>query len=636
MHRSLSLILICALLAPLTPVLHAQAPGLTIPQIQGPGPASPYDGQQLSAPLVGCVTGVAAEGFYLQDPTGDGDAATSDGIYVYRYGGWRNPRQLKPGDLVEIRHYRVQEFYGQTELSGLSNDKASTYRLLGSCTLPPPAHIEPPVDPQADLEVQYERVEGQLVVIDLDASVVGPTQRYESRYEAGDPEITVAQRGSPYFGGRPFAGELPVDRGTLALSGGLGFDLPVANTFDRVTAAGLTGVLTYQFGRYVLLVTDPAPLRVVAADAVAAAAGADAVAADAVAADAGAVLTALIAEPPAGDDEWTACTWNAENLFDAVDDGDGDVGDWSPSDQRAYRAAVDARARLLREVLGGCTVVGLQELEGKDAVWADVARALGPTYGFDYWESADVRDLSVGLLYDSARVELRRSAAAPLCGPVDYGVDVTAERGGRVWQSECPIGSYPLYDRPPYVADLVVASAAGDRHIEVRAVVVHLKSKRGDESVNLGRRIEQARHVRSLLDAPLAIGLGDFNDDLGSETMREMAGLVNVYGRHAAPLERYSYVYQGRAQAMDHVVMTEELDRTVVRGGPVHVNADRGETVDPTDPAARSSDHDPLLVRFAFRPTAVSDVLVSAACGALQPLLPLEVDDQSGGDEDHQ
>ncbi len=622
MHRPLSLILICALLAPLTPILHAQAPRLTIPQIQGPGFASPYDGQQFSAPLVGCVTGVAAEGFYLQDPAGDGDAATSDGIYVYRYGGWRNPRQLKPGDLVELRQFRVQEFYGQTELSGLSNDKASTYRLLGSCTLPPPVRIGPPVDPEADLEVHYERVEGQLVVIDLDASVVGPTQRYESRYAAGDPEITVAQQGSPYFGRRPFAGELPMDRGTFALSGGLGVDLPVANTFDRVTAAGLTGVLTYQFGRYVLLVTDPAPLRVAAA-----AAGADAVAA---------TQAAPIAEPPAADNEWTACTWNAENLFDAVDDGDGDVGDWSPANVAAYRAAVDARARLLREVLGSCTVVGLQEVEGKDAVWADVARALGPSYRFDYWESADVRDLSVGLVYDSRRVELRSSAAAPLCGPVDYGVDVTAERGARVWQSECPAGSYPLYDRPPYVADLVVASAAGDRHVEVRVVVVHLKSKRGDESANLGRRIGQARHVRSLLDAPLSLGLGDFNDDLGSETMRALAGLVNLYERHTAAPERYSYVYQGRAQAVDHVVMTEALDRLILRGGPVHANADRGERVDPADPAARSSDHDPLLVRFAFSPTAVSDVLLSAACGALQPVLPLEVDDQGGSHGDDQ
>lgn len=617
MHRSLSLILICALLAPCTPALLAPARGITIPQIQGSGRTSPYDGQQFSAPLQGCVTGVAAEGFYLQDTEGDGDSTTSDGIYVYRYGGWRNPRQLKPGDLIELRQFRVQEFYGQTELSGLPNDKAGAYRLLGSCGLPAAVRIEPPVDARADPEVSYERVEGQRVVLDLDASVVGPTQRYESRYAAGDPEITVVQQGSPYFGRRIFAGQLPVDRGTLALSGGLGIDLPPVNTFDRITAKDLTGVLAYQFGRYVLLVTDPAPLRVTAADALAG-------------------PPAVAAEPPAGGDEWTACTWNAENLFDEVDDGDGDVGDWSPPDRAAYRAAVDARAQLIREVLGSCTVAALQELEGKDAVWEDVARALGPNYRFDYWESADVRDLSVGIVYDSRRVELRRSAAAPLCVPADYGVDVTAERGARVWQSQCPAGSYLLYDRPPYVADLVVAGATGDRHIEVRVVVVHLKSKRGDESVNLERRILQARHVRSLLDAPLSIGLGDFNDDLGSETVQELAGLVSLYGRHTASAGRYSYVYNGRAQAVDHVVMTEELDRLILRGGPVHANADRGETANPNDPAARGSDHDPLAARFAFRPTAVSDVLVSAACGALQPLLSLEVDDQGHGNERHQ
>ena len=75
---------------------------MTIPRIQGPGLASPYAGQQLAGPLRGCITGVTAEGFFLQDPTGDGDARTSDGIYVYRYSKWMNPRKLKPGDLVEI------------------------------------------------------------------------------------------------------------------------------------------------------------------------------------------------------------------------------------------------------------------------------------------------------------------------------------------------------------------------------------------------------------------------------------------------------------------------------------------------------------------------------------------------------
>ena len=46
------------------------------------------------------------------------------------------------------------------------------------------------------------------------------------------------------------------------LTGGTGVDLPDVGTGDRVSATNLTGVLAYQFGRYVLLVEDPAAIRV--------------------------------------------------------------------------------------------------------------------------------------------------------------------------------------------------------------------------------------------------------------------------------------------------------------------------------------------------------------------------------------
>ena len=39
-------------------------------------------------------------------------------------------------------------------------------------------------------------------------------------------------------------------------------DLPTVNTFDRVEADDLTGILAYQFGRYVFLVENPQALRV--------------------------------------------------------------------------------------------------------------------------------------------------------------------------------------------------------------------------------------------------------------------------------------------------------------------------------------------------------------------------------------
>ncbi|MGE5603792.1 MAG: hypothetical protein ACM30E_12135, partial [Nitrososphaerales archaeon] len=316
MHRAFIVLLTAVLFSPWFASTGSPGTPLSISQLQGPGAASPYEGQKLARPLRGCVTGVAAEGFFLQDPTGDGNPATSDGIYVYRYSAWKNPRRLKPGDLLELSTYKVTEFYGQTELTGLPSDKNAAYHLLGKCALPAPAALVPISDPQADPAAQYERYEAMRVVVDLDASVAGPTQRYESRYPAGDPELTLIPAGSPYYGRRIFADQLPVDRGTLALSGGLGVDLPGANVFDRVAAAGLTGVLAYQFGRYILLVDNPAAIRVQPA------------------------ATALPSISPAEDDEWTLCTFNAENLFDAVDDGDGDMGDWAPESDPAYRAGL--------------------------------------------------------------------------------------------------------------------------------------------------------------------------------------------------------------------------------------------------------------------------------------------------------
>lgn len=601
MYRAVILLLAAVFFAPRLPASQSSGTALTIPQIQGAGATSPLAGQKLARPLRGCVTGVAAEGFFLQDPAGDGNPATSDGIYVYRYSSWKNPRGLKPGALVELSTYKVMEFYGQTELSGLPNDKASTYRVIGKCPLPAPVPIESPIPMDKPPTEQYEPLEGQRITIDFTASVVGPTQRYASRYPAGDPEMTLAPLGSPLWGARIFAAALPVDIGTITLTGGLGVDLPMVNTFDRIEAKGLTGILAYQFGRYVFLVENPGALHVTPGN------------------------LAPVRITPAGPDEWTACTFNAENLFDAVDDHDGDMGDWAPTTQAMYRANVARRAALIRDRLGGCTVLAVQEIEGKDAVWADLAQALGPSYRFDYLESADVRDITVGLIYDASRVELRHSASVQACSAVDYGVDDGAARGPRRDVQSCPNGLYPLYDRAPYMADVVVSNAAGDRRAEVRRmdvrlVVVHLKSKRGDEEANAPRRVQQARQVAAALRetearTPLAITLGDFNDDLSSEPVGELRGLVNLYERHAPPADRYSYIYNGRAQAVDHIAMTPQMDAYYLDGGPAHVNADYAEPL--PGAVGRTSDHDPLVARFGFQPTGISEGLLGAAAGAL-------------------
>ena len=300
----------------------AQTGCLTIGQIQGPGGSSALDGRKGLGCVTGCVTGVAADGFYIQSARPDADPQTSEGIFVYRWSGWTNPRKLKPGDLLEIRDFGVQEFYGSTEIVKLKSDRETAYRRLGSCDLPDPILIEPPIDPDTDPEPVLERYEGMRVALDVDGYVSGPTTRYISRFPAGDPEITLIPVNSPLAARRIFAGEIPPGRGMIYLSGGLGRDLPAVRVGDRLTASRLTGILAFQFGRYVLLVDGDSPPITVQ-------------------------TTPEQPQPriPIASDEFGVCSFNVENLFDAVDDGDGDVGDWSPADDAEFAARLEKRAR---------------------------------------------------------------------------------------------------------------------------------------------------------------------------------------------------------------------------------------------------------------------------------------------------
>lgn len=574
---------------------------LTISQIQGPGNVSPHAGRTDPACLTGCVTGVTANGFFLQSTAPDGDPKTSEGIFVYRFDGWTNPRGLGPGDLIELAGFEIQEFYGQTEIVGLSGDTDASYRAVARCDLPAPVPVPPLIDPATEPAALYEPFEGMRVALSFDGAVTGPTARYASRYPAGDPEIVLVDRGSPLYGARIFAQDgttaavssLPAGRGMIYLAGGLGVDLPDVGAGDAVRAQGLTGVLAYQFGRYVLLVDDPAPLRVID------------------------VPDAADGEGPIGPGEFAICTFNLENLFDAADDGDGDVGEWSPMDRAGFERVLAKRANAIREDLQGCTVIGVQEVEGKDDVWEALAQASGPSYRYDYFESADVRDITVGIVYDSRRVTLRHSDQPQACTPVDYGVDYTSARGARARANPCAPGAYPLFDRPPHLADLTIRNAAGERALEVRVIVNHLKSKRGEETINAPRRAEQARFVAGLLTEPNAVALGDFNDPLGTPTLAQFAGYVSLYEAHLPPTDRYTYIFNGLSEPLDHFIMTPELDRHFLGGGPVHINADFPEKRPPDATSRRSSDHDPLFVRFSFRPTGVSAALAGAVTGAV-------------------
>jgi predicted extracellular nuclease len=142
----------------------------------------------------------------------------------------------------------------------------------------------------------------------------------------------------------------------------------------------------------------------------------------------------------------------------------------------------------------------------------------------------------------------------------------------------------------------------------VFVIANHFNSKGGDQPL-FGRfqpptrssevqRHAQAMAVRGFVDRvqrinPLAsiVVLGDINDFEFSETAEILAGDLHLVDlpRLLPPGERYTYVFDGNSQVLDHILISLPL---VIRGFDydiVHTNAEYSD---------QASDHDPQVVRL--------------------------------------
>ncbi len=145
------------IVVPLPPA-DCEAPTVTIGSVQGPGDASPVVGA--SVQIEGVVTGDfqvgGFEGYYLQD-AGDGDAATSDGIFVYAPTGL----DVAEGDVVHIAG-TVSEFFGMTEITATANAICAT-----GAGLPGATEFSLPAEP-----ADYESLEGMRVTLPQTLSIL--------------------------------------------------------------------------------------------------------------------------------------------------------------------------------------------------------------------------------------------------------------------------------------------------------------------------------------------------------------------------------------------------------------------------------------------------------------------------------
>ena len=99
--------------------------------IQGSGASAAITGNVTTqGVVVADIEGAAAgSGFYLQDATGDGDAATSDGIFVFT--GASN--LVNAGDVVRVTGF-ARERFNQTAINGSNSNTAAVTQVLNCGT----------------------------------------------------------------------------------------------------------------------------------------------------------------------------------------------------------------------------------------------------------------------------------------------------------------------------------------------------------------------------------------------------------------------------------------------------------------------------------------------------------------------
>jgi predicted extracellular nuclease len=580
-------------------------PGLRIHDVQGAAHRSPYTGQRVLA-VPGVVSVLGRNGFWLADPQPDADPATSEGLFVFTGAAPTvsvGDAVTATGTVTEFRPGSTATNLTVTELTGPTVTVTVTApgqpvpdpTLVGpGGRVPPPAVIEDDAagdvettgvfDPATDGLDFWESLEGTRIEL-RDAAVVGP------RSDFG--ELPVAPAGS---GVRTTRGGIvlrPDDANPeRVLLDDVLAPVPTADVGD--TLAGSTvGVLDYSFANYKLLVTATPTVAT------------------------GALAREVTRRARLY--ELAVATFNVENL---------DPGD--PQEK------FDRLAATVVTNLASPDLLALEEVQddtgpANDGVvtagatlaklTAAIAAAGGPAYRWRLIDPVDGADggepggnIRVAFLF---RTDRGLSFVDRPGGTATSDTTVVAGPGGAPRLSASP-GRLSPNDPAFANSRKPLAGEFRWRGRTFFAIANHFNSKGGDQPLSgrfqpPARASEAQRHAQAgiLHDFVAAIEardrnaeivvLGDINDFDWSVTADILVGggeLVDLPRTLPLP-ERYTYVFEGNSQVLDHILISPALSRRILPFLPqlrydydvVHVNSEFAD---------QASDHDPQVVRLTF------------------------------------
>ncbi|MEW9502784.1 5'-nucleotidase C-terminal domain-containing protein [Jeotgalibacillus marinus] len=561
--------------------------GLKIHDIQGESHESPFVGENVKG-VTGIVTYVVdSNNFYMQEQSPDDNPNTSEGILVYRPNhGVVSGDEVSVNGLVKewiLDGYddrfdtdlSMTEINAETVAVTSSGNSLPDAVVIGKDVIPPTEIIDNDefntFDPQEDGIDFYESLEGMLVSLE-NPTVTGPQKYGEVPVILGQVEgKSYTKEGAPLL-----TKDNQNPEKMLLLLDDNDYVVKTGDTFDGT----VTGVVSYSYTNYKILVSSSSLPELQEHP-----------------------FTEDVATIEKVDEKLTVASYNIEN-FDADD-----------TEKR------DKIAQSIVSNLKSPDIIGLVEMQDDSGDTDDevvtaaanykalsdaIAGFGGPTYAWTEIAPEDKQDggkpggnIRVGFLYNTERVDLAQGTAGDATTAVGYENGSLTLNPGRVDPTNSAFDS----SRKPLAAQFTFNGE------DVIVIANHFNSKRGDQGLfgknqpptlgSVPKRQEIAQiindfvtDIQSKNENANVVVLGDLNDfefSSSIETLKgnELTNLVEMLPQE----ERYTYTYQGNAQVLDHILVSNRLAANA-EIDIININSPYMEE------HGRASDHDPLLAQI--------------------------------------